>query len=190
MCTLTTLKSVKGGTDASPHMKHFFRLQFFTSTFYRNFCQILGIWELIITFCEPCPATSGLTKDCGATNAQNNSLCMTENSCDLVASGALDIHEVWVGMLHKPLQLVFPLLIFRPGMEQIFSELKKKWNKLMISLSYSFANSVTKISFHNNKCCYLHQESIRINKIVSRKIRRLVVNLLKYVVSSFDKCQT
>ena len=38
--------------------------------------------------------TVGQENNPSATNAQNNSLCMTENSCDLVASGALDIHEV------------------------------------------------------------------------------------------------
>ena len=38
-----------------PFLNTFFDFKFFTSTFYRNFCQILGIWELIITFCEPCP---------------------------------------------------------------------------------------------------------------------------------------
>ena len=83
-------------------------LQYFISTFLAEIQNNNYIQK--ITFCEPCPATSGLTKDCGATNAQDNSLCMTENSCDLVASGALDIHEVTVRMLDKSLQLVPPLL--------------------------------------------------------------------------------
>ena len=50
---------------------------------------------------------------------------MTEDRRDLVTAGALDVHEVAVGVLHEALQLVLALLVFGARMEQIFRELKK-----------------------------------------------------------------
>ena len=51
---------------------------------------------------------------------------MGEDRRDLVAAGALDVHEVRVGVLHEALQLVLALLVLGPGVEQIACELKKE----------------------------------------------------------------
>ena len=66
---------------------------------------------LAFTFCEPCPSSGGLTQDCGAADAEDDGLSVAEDGRDLVASGALDVHEVGVGVLHKALQLVLALLV-------------------------------------------------------------------------------
>ena len=42
--------------------------------------------------------------------------------CKPVAAGALDVHEVGVGMLDKPLQLVLSLLLVVEGVEQILGQ--------------------------------------------------------------------
>ena len=42
--------------------------------------------------------------------------------CKPVAAGALDVHEVGVGMLDKPLQLVPSLLLVVGGVEQILGQ--------------------------------------------------------------------
>ena len=42
--------------------------------------------------------------------------------CKPVAAGALDVHEVGVGMLDKPLQLVLSLLRVVEGVEQILGQ--------------------------------------------------------------------
>ena len=51
---------------------------------------------------------------------------MTENSCDLVASWALDIHEVRVRVLHKSLQLVLPLLVLGQRLQQLLGKLERR----------------------------------------------------------------
>ena len=75
---------------------------------------------------SPGPASSRLTQHARTTGADDNSLGAAEDSGDPavckdlvettpyyhslpVAAGALDIHEVPVGMLNKPLQLVPPV---------------------------------------------------------------------------------
>jgi len=58
---------------------------------------------------EPGPAASGLAEDGGASGADHDSLGVAEDSGDPVAAGALDVHEITVRMLNKPLQLVPPL---------------------------------------------------------------------------------
>ena len=62
-------------------------------------------------FCQPCPSSCGLTQNCGATNAKDDCLSVTENCCDLVTPGAFHVHEVGVGVLHQALQLVLAFLI-------------------------------------------------------------------------------
>ena len=62
-------------------------------------------------FCQPCPSSYGLAQNCGASDALDNCLSVTENCCDLVTPGALDVHEVGVGVLHQALQLVLWFLI-------------------------------------------------------------------------------
>ena len=42
--------------------------------------------------------------------------------CKPVVAGALDVHEIGVGMLDKPLQLVLSLLLVVEGMEQILGQ--------------------------------------------------------------------
>ena len=42
--------------------------------------------------------------------------------CKPVAAGAFDVHEVGVGMLDKPLQLVLSLLLVVEGVEQILGQ--------------------------------------------------------------------
>ena len=42
--------------------------------------------------------------------------------CEPVAAGAFDVHEVGVGMLDKPLQLVLSLLLVVEGVEQILGQ--------------------------------------------------------------------
>lgn len=69
------------------------------------------------SFCKPRPASSWLTEDSGTAYTQDNGLSMTENGGDLITSRALYVHEIRVRMLHKSLQLVFPLLFFRPGVK-------------------------------------------------------------------------
>ena len=96
------------------------------------------IWFKFFTFCEPGATTGGLTEHSRTADAENNSLGMTENCGDLVTSGALNIHEVRIGVLHKPLQLVFPLFFFRPGVKQILGELKiglRNWLTFKIDLN-------------------------------------------------------
>ena len=48
---------------------------------------------------------------------------MAEDGGDLVAAGALDVHEVAVGVLDQALQLVLALLVLGAGMQEVFCEL-------------------------------------------------------------------
>jgi len=52
---------------------------------------------------------------------------MAEHGCDLVAAGALDIHEIGVGALDKALQLALALLLILARVQQIFSERHILW---------------------------------------------------------------
>jgi len=63
-----------------------------------------------------------LTENGGASDAQDDSLSVAENCCDLVTSGALDIHEKGVGVLNQTLQLALALFLLREGMQQILRE--------------------------------------------------------------------
>lgn len=63
------------------------------------------------TFCQLGTTSSGLAQNGGATSADHNALGVTEHGCDSVATGALNIHEVRVGMLHQTLQLVLAFLL-------------------------------------------------------------------------------
>ena len=74
-------------------------------------------------FCEPCPSSGGLTQDCGAADAEDDGLSVAEDGRDLVASGALDVHEVGVGVLHKALQLVLALLVLGSRVQEVLSKL-------------------------------------------------------------------
>ena len=50
-------------------------------------------------------------------------LSVRENSGDMKASGALDIHEETVGRLNQSLQLVLGLLVGLRGVEQILGHI-------------------------------------------------------------------
>merc|ERR1719474_1818485 len=71
---------------------------------------------------KPCPASSGLAENCGTPGTHNHCLGAAEHSGGPVAAGALDVHEVRVGMLDKPLQLVPSLLLVVEGVEQILGQ--------------------------------------------------------------------
>ena len=73
-------------------------------------------------FCQPCPSSCGLTQNCGATNAKDDCLSVTENCCDLVTPGAFHVHEVRVGVLHQALQLVLAFLILWAWVQKVFGE--------------------------------------------------------------------
>ena len=60
----------------------------------------------------------------GASDAQDDSLSVAENCCDLVTSGALNVHEEGVGMLDQTLQLALALFLLGEGVQQILCELK------------------------------------------------------------------
>lgn len=129
----------------------------------RPFCgkyRLIGkaYFTLILTLCETCFASSGLTQDCWTTNTQHNCLSMAEHCCDLVAAWkkkkrpvsthvlmwdlsdqiaystwTFYIHEVRVGTLNKTLLLVPPLLLLRGWVQQVFCELNfsknRKWTE-------------------------------------------------------------
>merc|ERR1719370_1406770 len=71
---------------------------------------------------KPCAASSGLAKDCGTTGAHHNCLGVAEHSCDPVATGALDVHEVGVRVLDEPLQLVPPLFLMVQRVQQVLGQ--------------------------------------------------------------------
>jgi len=74
-------------------------LKYFNSTS-PNSCLVLLPSETA-AFGQPSPASGWLTQDSGASGTHNNSLGVTEHCGDSVTAGALDIHEVTVGMLDK-----------------------------------------------------------------------------------------
>lgn len=69
------------------------------------------------TFCQLGTSSSGLAQNGGATSADHNALGVTEHGCDSVATGALNIHEVGVRMLHQTLQLVLAFLLCGQGVQ-------------------------------------------------------------------------
>lgn len=79
----------------------------------------------ILTFREPGPSPRGLAQDGGAADAEDHGLGVREHGGDLVASRALHVHEVRVGVLDQTLQLVLALLIFGLGVQKVAGELKK-----------------------------------------------------------------
>lgn len=69
------------------------------------------------TFCQLGTSSSGLAQNGGATSADHNALGVTEHGCDSVATGALNIHEVGVRMLHQTLQFVLAFLLCGQGVQ-------------------------------------------------------------------------
>ena len=74
------------------------------------------------TFRESSLAPGGLAQDRGASDAEDDGLGVAEDGRDLVAAGALDVHEEGVGVLDQPLQLVLPLLILGTRVQEVFGE--------------------------------------------------------------------
>ena len=72
---------------------------------------------------EPGAAAGRLGEDGGAAGAEHDRLRVAEDGGDLEAAGALHVHEVRVGRLHQPLELVLPPLGDLRGAQQILSEL-------------------------------------------------------------------
>ena len=76
------------------------------------------------TFCEPGLSSGRLAEYCRASDAKDNGLGVAEDSGDLVATGALDIHKERVRVLHQPLQLALTLLLLGEWVQEIFRELQ------------------------------------------------------------------
>jgi hypothetical protein len=80
--------------------------------------------KMCFTFRQSGPSPRGLTQDGGAADADDDGLRVREHGGDLVAPGALDVHEVGVGVLHEALQLVPALLLVRARVQQVLGELQ------------------------------------------------------------------
>lgn len=76
-----------------------------------------------LTLGQLCTATGRLAQDGRAARADDDTLCVTEDGGDLVAAGALHVHEVRVRVLHQALQLVLPLLLGGQRVQQVLGEL-------------------------------------------------------------------
>jgi len=68
---------------------------------------------------QPSSPSSGLAQDSRASGTHNHGLGMAEHGGDPVASWALHIHEIAVGMLNQALQLVLPFLLSWLRVQQI-----------------------------------------------------------------------
>jgi len=68
---------------------------------------------------ESSPSTSRLTKHYIAWSTNNNGLCMTEDSCNLKASGTLDIHKETIRALHQAFELVGASILLRCWIQKI-----------------------------------------------------------------------
>lgn len=79
--------------------------------------------------------TGGLRENLGARAADNNGLGVREDSGDGEATGALDVHEERVGVLHKSLELVRASLLLGGGVEKVDSESLRSKLKIKIKVS-------------------------------------------------------
>lgn len=66
--------------------------------------------------------TGGLREDLGARAADNDGLGVREDGGDSEATGALDVHEERVGVLHKSLELVAASLLLGGGVKKVDGE--------------------------------------------------------------------
>lgn len=64
-------------------------------------------------------SSCGLAEDVLAVVAGNDGLGMAEDYCSLVASSALDVHEVGVGSGHEALEFVGLTLLLEGGVEEV-----------------------------------------------------------------------
>lgn len=79
------------------------------------------------TLGEPRLAAGRLAQHASAGAADDDRLRVREDGGDGKAAGALDVHEVRVGRLHEPLELVRALLRLRERVEQVDGE-RLKWS--------------------------------------------------------------
>lgn len=68
-------------------------------------------------------SSSGLAKNVSASTTDNNGLGVAEDSGDVHATWALDIHEVRVGALYETLELVRVLFVLNGGVQEIDGQL-------------------------------------------------------------------
>ena len=66
--------------------------------------------------------TGGLRENLGAGSADDNGLGVREDGGDGEATGALDVHEERVGVLHKSLELVRASLLLGGGVKKVDGE--------------------------------------------------------------------
>ena len=64
-------------------------------------------------------ATSGLAENVGAVTAENDGLGVAENSGDVVATRALNVHEIRVGGLYEALLLVGDGVVLSARVQEI-----------------------------------------------------------------------
>lgn len=96
---------------------------------------LINFLSIGATFRESCSSPSWLAKHDITVSAQDNSLCMTENCCDLETTRALDIHEERIWSLHESLKLVSSRFNFWRGIQQIsWHFLNKYYGKLQKNL--------------------------------------------------------
>jgi hypothetical protein len=80
---------------------------------------LLNLLSVRASFGQSGPPSSWLAKHNIAVTTQDNGLRMTENSGNLKASRALNIHKERVGALHEALELVGSSLQLCGGVQQI-----------------------------------------------------------------------
>jgi len=88
----------------------------FLSIYFSNLINLLSV---AASLSESCPATCGLAEHYVASTAEHYCLRVAENSRDLEAPGAFNIHKKGVRALHKAFELVGSGLGLRGGVEKI-----------------------------------------------------------------------
>lgn len=71
---------------------------------------------------QPCLSTCSGTEDCEATFAGDGTLRVGKDCGNYVATRALNIHEITVGVLHQPFQFMGTTLLLSRGVQQINCE--------------------------------------------------------------------
>jgi len=65
--------------------------------------RLIDLLSQLAALSETGASTSGLAEDCVARSANNHGLGVAEDGRDVVAAGALNVHEVGVGALYETL---------------------------------------------------------------------------------------
>lgn len=106
--SMTNYKKGRGGHDISLHS--------FSENFPGN---LILLAALVASLRDLAKTSGGGAEHGGASSAQHNGLGVWEHGGDLVASRALQVHEVRVGWLYQPLKLVLASLLSSGGVQQI-----------------------------------------------------------------------